>query len=283
MFALIVCLTGIGLHKLKTRSDVPDVFDPDAVHDQSIVQELRKSGSMKSIASSQNLSELSSPASHADLTCISSSSSESDEEYDNNYDNNEVFCKPILTECEVKCRFCFQDETVGDLIAPCECKGSQEYVHLKCLRMWQKVSFRSSGTQEKSCRVCKQKYILPFISIKRRVSFYFSLKAKDRLKIYSQAWYDVVATAVMRARLQTRLQNAISKFSPLGIIVRRTNSVQELSVLLAMSELRLFAKRSELAVSEQRDDDFKIRKGIKFISLVYFVANVAAKVHIATH
>ena len=90
----------------------------------------------------------------------------------------------------------------GDLIAPCACTGSQEYVHLKCLRMWQKVSRGRTDAPRKNCRVCKQKYTLPYIPLKRRVSFYFSLKAKDRLNEYTKAWFDVVATAVMQARLQ---------------------------------------------------------------------------------
>ena len=40
------------------------------------------------------------------------------------------------------CRFCFEDETDRPderLIAPCACKGGQKYVHLSCLRRWQRM------------------------------------------------------------------------------------------------------------------------------------------------
>ena len=37
---------------------------------------------------------------------------------------------------EKMCRYCFQEE--GDLISPCSCKGGQKWVHLQCLRKWQR-------------------------------------------------------------------------------------------------------------------------------------------------
>ncbi len=40
------------------------------------------------------------------------------------------------------CRFCFEDEADRPdepLIAPCACKGGQKYVHLSCLRRWQRM------------------------------------------------------------------------------------------------------------------------------------------------
>ena len=40
-------------------------------------------------------------------------------------------------EDEKLCRFCFEEEE-GELIAPCACKGGQKYVHLSCLRRWQR-------------------------------------------------------------------------------------------------------------------------------------------------
>lgn len=35
------------------------------------------------------------------------------------------------------CRFCFEDDSEGELIAPCACTGSQKYVHRTCLTRWQ--------------------------------------------------------------------------------------------------------------------------------------------------
>jgi hypothetical protein len=151
--------------------------------------------------------------------------------------------------------------------------------------MWQKVSLRSNGCAEKNCRVCKQKYTLPYIPLKRRVSFYFSLKAKDRLNEYTKAWFDVVATAVMQARLQ-------GVISPLHI-VRRSNSIAELAVLMAMSELRIFTKRAEINTPMVATpstpsppkfiDGEKIKKGMKLVGWGYTTLNMFVKFHHAVH
>ena len=50
------------------------------------------------------------------------------------------------------CRFCFEGDESKELINPCECSGSQEWVHFECLKQW----IESSG--KKKCEVCKTKY-----------------------------------------------------------------------------------------------------------------------------
>ncbi len=35
-----------------------------------------------------------------------------------------------------QCRFCLEDDTLKNLLAPCICKGSFKYVHLSCLTEW---------------------------------------------------------------------------------------------------------------------------------------------------
>ena len=44
--------------------------------------------------------------------------------------------QPIIEEDEGErmCRYCFDGEEEGELIAPCACKGGQRWVHLECLR-----------------------------------------------------------------------------------------------------------------------------------------------------
>jgi len=48
---------------------------------------------------------------------------------------------------ESLCRFCFMSR--GELVAPCLCKGSNEWVHLDCLRAWQKSVLLSQPTHPK--------------------------------------------------------------------------------------------------------------------------------------
>ena len=45
------------------------------------------------------------------------------------------------------CRFCFDGpEDSNPLISPCDCKGGQKYIHLSCLRQWQRMVLMSQPT-----------------------------------------------------------------------------------------------------------------------------------------
>ena len=108
MFAFMVAASGLFLHQMKQRSDkASDTFDPDAVHDATIVSEMRRCGSMKSISSSLNLN-----------------TSEDEEDEEESSSSLRDVSEEMEEQTEARCRFCFQDETAGDLIAPCACTGS---------------------------------------------------------------------------------------------------------------------------------------------------------------
>ena len=64
---------------------------------------------------------------------------------------------------ESVCRFCFSSE--GELISPCMCRGSNEWVHLECLRQWQKNVLLTQSTHPKYqtsidriCNVCLEPF-----------------------------------------------------------------------------------------------------------------------------
>ena len=69
------------------------------------------------------------------------------------------------------CRYCFSsDAEDGELISPCACKGSQEFVHLACLRRWQRMVLVSQPTHPQfyrddirhhECNVCKAPFTCP--------------------------------------------------------------------------------------------------------------------------
>lgn len=70
-------------------------------------------------------------------------------------------------EDERICRYCFEGEEEGDLISPCKCAGGQKYVHLKCLRQWQRMVLVSQPThpafydrdlRHQTCNVCKSEF-----------------------------------------------------------------------------------------------------------------------------
>jgi hypothetical protein len=49
-------------------------------------------------------------------------------------------------EDEAECRYCFSGSEDGELISPCACKGGQAFVHLACLRRWQRMVLVSQPT-----------------------------------------------------------------------------------------------------------------------------------------
>ncbi|KAK9833973.1 hypothetical protein WJX84_003814 [Apatococcus fuscideae] len=77
-----------------------------------------------------------------------------------------------MTASDLTCRICFEDASnAAQLIAPCGCTGSQKYVHLHCLRLWQEnvlssVPFHlrhSHGHDSRAsvCNVCRRPYAFP--------------------------------------------------------------------------------------------------------------------------
>jgi putative AlgH/UPF0301 family transcriptional regulator len=59
------------------------------------------------------------------------------------------------------CRICFEEEsddaeTANPLIAPCACKGSQEWVHRRCLHACQLAGYATA--RRESCGVCLERY-----------------------------------------------------------------------------------------------------------------------------
>ena len=58
------------------------------------------------------------------------------------------------------CRVCFED---GELIAPCACTGTQQWIHEQCLRQWQRslLGLRDAGHRASRCSVCTTLFALP--------------------------------------------------------------------------------------------------------------------------
>ena len=73
-------------------------------------------------------------------------------------------------EEERMCRYCLDDEEHEDLISPCACSGGQKYVHLNCLRRWQRMvlvsqpthpAFYEDDIRHHKCNVCLGEYTCP--------------------------------------------------------------------------------------------------------------------------
>lgn len=131
------------------------------------------------------------------------------------------------------CRFCFTGAECGRLIEPCACAGSQRFVHRRCLRRWFLVGLESRGVAETTCRVCHERYTYESTRIARacRQARWFSLTARDRLNEYRGAWLQWASNALLRRK---------------GVAMRRSaSSASNLALLVAESEVRLWARREE--------------------------------------
>lgn len=131
------------------------------------------------------------------------------------------------------CRFCFTGAECGRLIEPCACAGSQRFVHRRCLRRWFLVGLESRGVAETTCRVCHERYTYESTRIARacRKARWFSLTARDRLNEYRGAWLQWASNALLRKK---------------GVAMPRSaSSASNLALLVAESEVRLWARREE--------------------------------------
>ena len=57
-----------------------------------------------------------------------------------------------------ECRICLDgdSEELGNLISPCKCSGSQNYIHEKCLQRWRDENIHSE--KRNTCEICKTKF-----------------------------------------------------------------------------------------------------------------------------
>ena len=75
---------------------------------------------------------------------------------------------------EKECRICFEKEETYDnkLIQPCLCKGTSQYVHVKCLQKWRQSNYNTNVSIK--CGECNFEYRLKDTSEKE--DYIFNLK-----------------------------------------------------------------------------------------------------------
>ena len=61
---------------------------------------------------------------------------------------------------EYQCRICLDDDLKENLCSPCKCKGSQKYVHERCLNTFRE-QFYNFHVHRLYCSVCKTEYTIP--------------------------------------------------------------------------------------------------------------------------
>jgi len=93
------------------------------------------------------------------------------------------------------CRFCFEPH--GDLVSPCACAGTAAFVHVHCLRRWQRVSLGTHGVEENACRVCGETFSLAKAPAAARLAQWFSPRAHDRVEQYAKFALRTVLNTVL--------------------------------------------------------------------------------------
>jgi len=73
-----------------------------------------------------------------------------------------------LSEEAIICRICREEDQISNFVTPCQCIGSAQHVHTKCLNDW-RISRQQHGYSHSSCEVCLQNYKVgefdfPFLS-----------------------------------------------------------------------------------------------------------------------
>lgn len=102
-----------------------------------------------------------------------------------------------------QCRFCLEQEDPKKLISPCNCIGSQKYIHQVCLNKWQETMMKNvftypetfSLSQVSKCGVCKSKYITkPYSKYWKWIKFFTPF-----MSIVQQYSYSIILFLVVLA------------------------------------------------------------------------------------
>ena len=107
------------------------------------------------------------------------------------------------------------------LIAPCNCTGSSEWVHVRCLRQWQRQALISAQYRHAHrCNVCTSPYLLPPPQIRRR-NVATELKAGSLLVMKEES-APTGSTFAQKVILLLRYDGNDIMNAPCGIIINES-------------------------------------------------------------
>ena len=99
------------------------------------------------------------------------------------------------------CRICLENEEATSLISPCNCTGTQQYVHKECLNKWQETMISNilaypeiyESKQFNHCSVCKSPHKT---SVSTRSRLWLSLMFPV-LRLVQQYWFSLIISLLM--------------------------------------------------------------------------------------
>ena len=62
----------------------------------------------------------------------------------------------VISQGDKVCRICLEQDD-DEYISPCLCKGTQKYIHRKCLDEWRNINI-NNPEKRNSCEICKYKF-----------------------------------------------------------------------------------------------------------------------------
>ena len=94
----------------------------------------------------------------SDLNSIINTETKNTQMY--NSKTNEISNEIIELVEDKTCRYCLEGQTYdNELITPCLCRGTQKYIHLKCLQKWRTVN-KDNPEKRDFCEICKYHYAI---------------------------------------------------------------------------------------------------------------------------
>lgn len=75
----------------------------------------------------------------------------------NPFNMEEIKLIVVKPSDERMCRICFSYKNINDLIVPCNCSGTNKYVHRNCLNVWRSSNINPNAYD--GCEICKKKYV----------------------------------------------------------------------------------------------------------------------------
>tara|TARA_B110000902_G_C14271131_1_gene573198 strand:- start:1157 stop:1942 length:786 start_codon:yes stop_codon:yes gene_type:complete len=83
---------------------------------------------------------------------------------------------------DYNCRICLEEDLQDNLIAPCDCSGTQKYIHTECLNKWRLVNL--DNEKYSSCEICKRDFIIINNFETETIIYEFSKTLKCKFILY---------------------------------------------------------------------------------------------------
>ena len=109
------------------------------------------------------------------------------------------------------CRFCFETALTlnSPLISPCECRGSQKFIHLICLNKWRNQNPSQNMSQ---CFVCRKPYTFP---LEYQLEKFPELTFSYRPLRYPYVWYSLYHYVSVLTAVSLNSRNQLAMHSDL--------------------------------------------------------------------